>query len=781
MRLFGFDLETHDPLLKEKGVSWIYGQGKIIVGGLYDAMQKEKRSFDGNGGKAFRNLFCSSNNAFVGANIGYDLGWTAYEHKIEPWEIKAKLIDISIAESLIDEYQPYSLDALAVKYLRERKGAEKLAAICTELGLKGDFRGHLLHLWDYPDKGLREHYRELIREYVVSDADQPVRIWERQKAILEENGLMDAFWLQMSLVKITWAMKKRGVRIDYKKWLENSEIAAKIQEVLKKQFTENYGEVNLRSGKQKAALFDKHNIPYKHKIVFKGWQPDGRKFLGKTDQFKGDEVWDQRKRLKEFFPNVRVSKGKIVLMVPSHYAERTASQAINMGYAVSNNPSINKFTYEALKATEPMVADIVELLQVSNIVDKFLGPNFERFLVKSEDGEVRLHGTTDPVGARQTGRMSSRDPNLQNIPSKTVLFSLLKELPIEIRELCKDIFVPAKDGEDGKLIPGGINLATMCREVFIAEKGHMICKLDFNGQENRLQAHFATNYHLVNGRREWTGHGDTIRALYNENPRLDEHQFVADRSGLQDKYGKKNGRKYAKNVRFGLGYGMMLATMCEQFGWSKEFAQELTDAVKDASPWVGDTMEILQDALLNKRRYIKTLIGRHIHLQEGKDRDAYKFYNYLIQGSAADMLKLCIARMAEEGIIDSETACGFLLLLVHDEAVFSVPTTPAGVLMVLNLQMMMETTANLSVPVICDPEIGDSWADTQGQDVNKETGEFTETAKELIERMFAEAKAVKPEKTMARKMAMALDLDDDDDVDFTDFSEEEGDEDDDED
>jgi DNA polymerase I-like protein with 3'-5' exonuclease and polymerase domains len=746
------DTETDDPLLLDRGPSWVFGQGEVIVTGLYDAQKQEKKSIDGAGGAVMKKLLLSSSSAMVGANIGYDIGWLCYAHGLKPQEIKAQLIDVSVAESLIDEYQLYSLDKLAQKYLKERKGHEELEAIAAGLGLKGDFRKHLKHLW-HADNGV---YRPKIRAYVISDADQPVRIWEKQLKILEEQELLSAFWLNMGMVKITLGMKQRGVRIDHKKWKENSEIAAKIQEQLKNDFTSKYTETNLRSPLQMKRLFDEQRVPYKHKIVFKGWQVEGRRFKNETDAFTGDQVWDQRSRLKESFPNVRVSKGKIILMVPSQYAERTASQARDMGYEVSNNPSINKFTFLATKETHKVVADIVELKQVSNIVDKFLGPNFERFLVYHEaTKQWRLHGDFNPVGARQTGRMSASHPNLQNIPSKTMLFTQLFELPKALRELCKDIFVPAKmDGD--KIVPGGINLAHMCREVFLAEVGHAAVKLDFNGQENRLQAHFAVG-----------ANGNRIRAMYHENPRLDEHQFVADASGLQEKHGKKNGRKYAKNVRFGLGYGMQITTMCEQFGWDKEFAQELIDAVKDASPWVPETMEAIQSLLLKKRRWIKTLIGRRIHLQAGKDRDAYKFYNYLIQGSAADMLKLCIVAMATDGVIDTEEAVGYLLLLVHDEAVFSVPKTRAGAKFVLTLQQYMQETAELLVPVICDPEIGENWADTEAQETDKDTGEFTETVSELIDRMFKGAKAAMATKTgMTKKLAMVIDKDDDDFVDF---------------
>jgi DNA polymerase I-like protein with 3'-5' exonuclease and polymerase domains len=720
MKYFGLDIESHDPLLTDQGPSWVYSQGEVLVTGIYDAQKQKKRALNGAGGDTVHDILFSSATTIVGANIGYDLGWLCYAHKLKIKDTRCGLIDVAIAESLIDEYQPFSLDALAQKYLRERKGSEDLAGIALQYGLKGDFRKHLKALWygETPDK---VSYKDEIRAYVISDADQPVRIWEKQHPILEEQGLMDAFIMNMKMVRITQAMKQHGVRIDYEKWQENCAIASAAYKDLHEDFVSKYGEVNINSPKQVAALFDKFEVPYKHKLVFKGWAPEGRKFSA-NDWFKGDEVWDQRKRLKESFPNIRVVKNKIVLMVPKQYAARTALQASSMGYQITNNPSVGKFAFAAVKATHQVAADIVEFKQVTNIVTKFLGPNFGRFLVQDTVGDWRLHSNFDTVGARQTGRMSASKPNLQNIPSKTKLF----------------------EGTEKEL-----DLAFMCREVFVADRGQMFVKLDFSGQENVLQAHFAVG-----------AGGKLIRSMYMANPRLDEHQFVGERSGLIEQHGPKAGRKYAKSVRFGVAYGMQLQTMCEQFGWDKDFAEELTNAINDAAPWVRETMDAIQDMLLGKnayrgkqRRYIKTIIGRRIHLREGNDRGAYKFYNYLIQGSASDMMKLALIKYAESDIANIVT----LLLTVHDEGGFSVPITPQGFAAVLILQTFFCSAVELSIPINADPEVGHSWASAEGQ--HKTDGAFDETVQELLERVGHELLAGNAAKTTSTD-------DDEDEIDF---------------
>jgi DNA polymerase I-like protein with 3'-5' exonuclease and polymerase domains len=304
----------------------------------------------------------------------------------------------------------------------------------------------------------------------------------------------------------------------------------------------------------------------------------------------------------------------------------------------------------------------------------------------------------------------------------------------------------------------------------VPDRGQMFVKLDFSGQENVLQAHFAVG-----------ANGERIRQMYRDNPRLDEHQFVATRSGLEEQHGKSVGRKYAKNVRFGLAYGMQIATMCEQFGWEKDFAEPLIAAVKDASPWVPETMEAIQDMLLGRgryqgrqRRYIKTIMGRRTHLREGMDRDAYKFYNYLIQGSAADMMKMALIKYAESDAAKIVT----LLLTVHDEGGFSVPMTPEGIAAVLLIQIFFCSAVKLEIPINADPEAGINWADVDGQHKG-EDGLFDESVPNMLLRVIEEIKSGKVD--IVDKTALSCeDDDDDDDIDFDALGEEDDDEEDEE-
>ena len=123
MKYISLDIETEDVYLKDhgavkaRGTSCVFGRGRIIVVGTYDG--KQKKSYDGNGGATIKKLFLSPNVTIIGANIQYDAVWLILSHGINPKDVKCHFIDVSVVESLIDEYQKYALDDLAVKYLNE--------------------------------------------------------------------------------------------------------------------------------------------------------------------------------------------------------------------------------------------------------------------------------------------------------------------------------------------------------------------------------------------------------------------------------------------------------------------------------------------------------------------------------------------------------------------------------------------------------------------------------------------------------------------------------------
>jgi DNA polymerase-1 len=380
-----------------------------------------------------------------------------------------------------------------------------------------------------------------------------------------------------------------------------------------------------------------------------------------------------------------------------------------MGYETTCNPSLSKKALESLRRAHSIVQDVLDLKSLRHQLNNFFGGNFERYIVKHSENNYRIHPDFNIVGARQTGRFSSSAPNGQNIPSRTVLFAGTEQ---EIR------------------------VYKLCRECFIPDDGMLIGKCDFSGQENRLMAHFAVGKD-----------GDYIRKKYNDDPDFDEHDLVGVDSGLYEEHGYDIGRKYIKNYRFGKAYGMRITTMMEYFGWTKEHAERMDEVFAECAPWVGVTMDKAQEVIL-RRGYIKTVAGRHCHLQAFNGavnkRSAYKSFNKLIQGSGADLMKKALVDMWDAGL------CGVfpVYLTVHDEIDFGVPKLADAIMRVPEIQYIMEHTFDLSVPMRVDPEIGPDWGHTAGPRKEKkdEDGKVIQKAESLdrfLKRICKEAKNAK--------------------------------------
>ena len=177
-RLYGVDIETHDPLLKDKGESWIWNEGEILVASVHDDKTGKASLLRPKELKYFRTLFKDTSVAIVGANISYDILWICHEIKMKVTDIKAEIIDIQITEALINPFTPYALDDLAKKYLNEDKGSGQLVMLAKRHKMSGDFRSHLKEL-------INLGYAKQVDDYVLSDAEQPVRIHKKQMEIIE--------------------------------------------------------------------------------------------------------------------------------------------------------------------------------------------------------------------------------------------------------------------------------------------------------------------------------------------------------------------------------------------------------------------------------------------------------------------------------------------------------------------------------------------------------------------------------------------------------------------
>tara|TARA_R100001443_G_scaffold14024_2_gene23947 strand:- start:5214 stop:7073 length:1860 start_codon:yes stop_codon:yes gene_type:complete len=286
----------------------------------------------------------------------------------------------------------------------------------------------------------------------------------------------------------------------------------------------------------------------------------------------------------------------------------------------------------------------------------------------------RIHAEAHPLrndsGGTVSGRFSYSNPNLQQ--------------------------VPARDPEIGNLI----------RSIFIPEEGCQWGVFDYSQQEPRLTVHYANQLGLI-------GAEDAVKAYRDKN--ADFHQIVADMAKIP--------RKQAKNINLGLSYGMGKEKLIRELGLDDAEAQTLLAQYHEKVPFIRGIQDHCTRVALD-RGYIRTLAGRRCHfdlwehkydksvplpLEEAKIKYGdtlkrsftYKALNRLIQGSAADMTKLAMLGLWEEGIVPH--------VQVHDEVDISIEDNEQAA----KVSRIMENCVELAVPLVVDTELGPNWGETE--------------------------------------------------------------------
>lgn len=265
----------------------------------------------------------------------------------------------------------------------------------------------------------------------------------------------------------------------------------------------------------------------------------------------------------------------------------------------------------------------------------------------------------------QTGRLSSTDPNLQNIPIRL---------------------------EEGKKI----------RQAFIpSQKDWVIFAADYSQIELRVLAHIAGDEKLI--------------AAFNEN--LDIHTktamdvFHVDKDEVTSEM-----RRQAKAVNFGIVYGISDYGLSQNIGITRKEAGKFIDRYFESFPGVKTYMEeIVKEAkqkgfvstLLHRRRYIPEITSRNFNVRSFAERTAM---NTPIQGSAADIIKKAMIHMAKR--LKEENLQTRLLLQVHDELIFEAPKEEVSILEKI-VPEVMENALQLSVPLKVDYAYGPTWYDAK--------------------------------------------------------------------
>jgi DNA polymerase-1 len=271
----------------------------------------------------------------------------------------------------------------------------------------------------------------------------------------------------------------------------------------------------------------------------------------------------------------------------------------------------------------------------------------------------RVH-TSYHQAVAATGRLSSSDPNLQNIPVRS---------------------------EEGRRI----------RQAFVPEEGYRMLAADYSQIELRIMAHLSGDQGLLKAFAEGR---DIHRATAAE-------VFGADLQRVSDEQ-----RRSAKAINFGLIYGMSAFGLARQLGIERGAAQEYVDLYFQRYPGVRNFMDrIRKDA--HDKGYVETLFGRRLYLPEIGARNAQRraaaertAINAPMQGTASDIIKR--AMLSVDSWIRTEQPGVRMIMQVHDELVFEV-AEPELALALARIKAFMENAAELLVPLVVDVGVGDNW------------------------------------------------------------------------
>ena len=277
--------------------------------------------------------------------------------------------------------------------------------------------------------------------------------------------------------------------------------------------------------------------------------------------------------------------------------------------------------------------------------------------IQSDTG--RIHSTFQQAVAA-TGRLSSQDPNLQNIPIRT---------------------------EEGRRI----------RQAFVAEPGKLLLAADYSQVELRIMAHLS-------------GDAGLVRAFAEG---LDVHRATAaEIFGVSLKEVTSDQRRSAKAINFGLIYGMSAFGLAAQLGIGRGEAQEYVERYFHRYPGVRDYMENTRLAAA-EQGYVETLFGRRLYLPDIKARNPMlrkaaerTAINAPMQGTAADIIKQAMVDI--DHWLDVAGLDARMVLQVHDELVFEVAEADLALLMD-GVRFRMVSAAALSVPLVVDMGHGANW------------------------------------------------------------------------
>ncbi len=321
--------------------------------------------------------------------------------------------------------------------------------------------------------------------------------------------------------------------------------------------------------------------------------------------------------------------------------------------------STNVEVLESLRGYDPIVGEVLEYRQLTKLKSTYVVGLLK--VISPMDGRIHSHFRQTVTA---TGRLSSTEPNLQNIPVRTALG----------REM---------------------------RRMFVAREGYTLVDADYSQIELRVLAHVAGDAAMI----AVFAHG------------LDVHAATAAKVyGIPVEEVTPDQRSSCKAVNFGIVYGISDFALSVDLNITRKQAGEFIQSYLDTYPMVGAYMNNIKaqahadgfvTTMFGRRRVIPELKASNFNLRSFGERAAM---NTPIQGAAADIIKLAMLRVNDR--LEKEQVDAKLILQVHDELILEVKQEQAEYVAKL-LQEEMEAAADLQVPLLAEASIGHSWYDVK--------------------------------------------------------------------
>jgi len=376
-------------------------------------------------------------------------------------------------------------------------------------------------------------------------------------------------------------------------------------------------------------------------------------------QLVSRELYEQLQRLDQEIEDV--AHGPINVNSPQQLA-RFLFEDLNLpgGRKTKSGYSTDANVLEGLRDQHPVVGKILEFRQLS----KLKGTYVDALPLLVDPKTHRVHTSFNQTVAA-TGRLSSSDPNLQNIPIRT-----------EVGQKVRRAFIPAQPGD-------------------------LLLSADYSQIELRVLAHMTDDPVLVDA----FARGEDIHA-----------RTAAEVFGINQSDVTANQRRLAKVVNFGLFYGLSDFGLARDTGMSTEEARVFIDAYFRAYNRVREFLEGIKiqareqgyvETLLQRRRYIQDIRSPNRALRLAAERIAI---NMPVQGSAADIMKLAMIQLQK--YLRDERLSSRMILTVHDELVFEVPPAERDRLIEV-VPDLMATAYPLDVPLQVDLKLGPNWQDME--------------------------------------------------------------------